>query len=95
MNDERYVTEVSGIRKGVKGDGQSPCELKIGVLEGTKLGVVRAVDKSGTASIVMLVTPEDAQALANGFSEIATELGAGAPTLGRAGFARADESTAG
>lgn len=59
---EKYFCVQPAVRKG---RSQAECFLKVGVTtDGSSKVVLRGVDKSGTASMVSLLNPEDALAIA-------------------------------
>ena len=62
--DERYFCVQPAVRKG---RSKSACTLKVGVTtDGSRKVVLRGLDKSGTASLVTLLEPEQALAVAAG-----------------------------
>lgn len=71
--DERYFAEEKAVRKG---RSKSPCVLKVGITLDAKNRkvVLRALDKSGTASLVALMGSEEAARIAEGLRRAAEEL---------------------
>lgn len=59
---ERHYCQLDAVRKG---RGRSPCTIKAGVsLEDDRSVVLRTLDRSGVASLVALLTPDQAWELA-------------------------------
>lgn len=70
---EIYFAEEEAVRKG---RSKSPCLLKTGITldDKDRRVVLRALDKSGTASLVALLDAEQAARLAEGLARAAVEL---------------------
>lgn len=72
--NELYYSQQHAVRKG---RSKSPCILKVGItLEDEDNHIVlRALDKSGTASLVALLTPEQAEEMAEALKQSAQSVG--------------------